>query len=162
GRYLSLLALLDRPFSSPAPHDTHVYPNLEAVHRYHLLARANQLGPLGARQVRLRVGNAAFESLRAYLRGGDARLIVWKATASDHGRCVRLVSARHPKRALVVLLTDFVDTQTAGDMIAYLRETSPRHLVLFVALKDPFLERAARARVETPREGFRKAAAVDL
>jgi uncharacterized protein (DUF58 family) len=209
--------------------------------------------------VRLRGGHAEFESLRDYVRGDDARLIDWKATArrgrpivqdqrpernqtvlllvdcgrlmnaeaagaskldhavnaalllahvaltrgdrvglctfshevhawlepraglghhrlitdglfdlrgdfteTDHGRCLRLLAARHPKRALLVVLTDFVDAETAADMVAYLREAGRRHLVLFVALKDPFLERAARARVEAPRAGFRKAAAVGL
>jgi uncharacterized protein (DUF58 family) len=83
-------------------------------------------------------------------------------TETDHGRCLRLLDVRHQKRALVVLLTDFVDTESAGDMIAYLHEASRRHLVLFVALNDPFLERAARGRVETVQGGFRKAAAVEL
>lgn len=83
-------------------------------------------------------------------------------TESDHGRCLRLVRSRHPKRALLVLLTDFVDAATAGDMIAHLRLAGRRHLVLFVALSDPFLNQAARSYPSTPVEGFRKAAAVDL
>ncbi len=83
-------------------------------------------------------------------------------TESDHGRCLRLVRSRHPKRALLVLLTDFVDADTAADMIAHLQLAGRRHLVLFVALSDPFLNRAARSRPGGPFEGFRKAAAVEL
>ncbi len=83
-------------------------------------------------------------------------------TESDHGRALRLVAARHSKRALLVMLTDFVDAQTSADMVAHLRLAARRHLVLFAALKGPFLDRAARARPETSREGFRKSAALDL
>jgi uncharacterized protein (DUF58 family) len=83
-------------------------------------------------------------------------------TESDHARCLRLLGARHRKRALLVVLTDFVDAETAGDMIAHLQQTSRRHLVLFVALKDPDLDSAARIRPANALEGFRKAAATDL
>jgi uncharacterized protein (DUF58 family) len=81
---------------------------------------------------------------------------------TDHGRCLRLVSSRYPKRALLVVLTDFVDAQTAADMIAHLQLASRRYLVLFAALKDPFLTRAAEARPAIALDGFRKAAAVEL
>ena len=83
-------------------------------------------------------------------------------TESDHGRALRLVAARHPKRALLVVLTDFVDAQTSADMVAHLRLAARRHLVLFAALKDPFVDRAARAHPQTSLEGFRKSAALEL
>ncbi|OWK42241.1 DUF58 domain-containing protein [Fimbriiglobus ruber] len=81
---------------------------------------------------------------------------------SDHGRCLKLVAAKYPKRSLLVVLTDFVDATTAADMVAHLQLAARRHVVLFAALKDAFLERAARAAPATERDGFRKAAAVDL
>ena len=81
---------------------------------------------------------------------------------SDHGQCLRLVKSRYPKRSLLVMLTDFVDAATAADMIANVQSAGRRHLVLFVALKDPFLEKAARSYPRERFEGFRKAAAVDL
>jgi uncharacterized protein (DUF58 family) len=83
-------------------------------------------------------------------------------TESDHGRCLRLLSTRHRKRALLVVLTDFVDAETAADMVAHLQRAARRHLVLFAALKDPFLNRAAHSRTDTTFEGFRKAAATEL
>jgi uncharacterized protein (DUF58 family) len=83
-------------------------------------------------------------------------------TESDHGRCLRLLAARHSKRALLVVLTDFVDAETASDMIAHLQLASRRHLVLFAAFKDPLLERAARVHPSSAFEGFRKSAAVEL
>jgi len=83
-------------------------------------------------------------------------------TESDHGRCLRFVASRHPKRSLLVVLTDFVDATTAAGMVAHLQLAARRHVVLFAALKDSFLERAATSNPQTEREGFRKAAAVDL
>lgn len=83
-------------------------------------------------------------------------------TESDHGRCLRLVAARHPKRSLLIVLTDFVDAQTAGEMLAHLHLAARRHLVLFAALTDPFLTRAARSQPQTPQEGFRKTTALEL
>jgi uncharacterized protein (DUF58 family) len=81
---------------------------------------------------------------------------------SDHGRCLRFVTSRHPKRSLLIVLTDFVDATTSSEMVAHLQLSSRRHVVLFAALKDAFLERSAASQPRTEREGFRKAAAVDL
>jgi uncharacterized protein (DUF58 family) len=258
-RYRSLLGLWEKGRIFPATGETRVYPNLAALARYHLLARADRLAALGIRKVRQRGSAWEFESLRDYVGGDDVRLLDWKATArrrkltvrnqeaernqtvlllvdsgrlmnaeveggakldhavnaalilahvalargdrvglctfshtvhawvlprgkvgqnrlitdalydlrgdyteSDHGLCLRLVASRHPKRALLVVLTDFVDATTAAEMVAHLRLAARRHVVLFVALKDPFLERAAYAGPRTAAEGFRKAAAVDL
>lgn len=83
-------------------------------------------------------------------------------TESDHGRTLKFIAARHSKRSLLVVLTDFVDATTASEMVAHLHLASRRHVVLFAALKDAFLERAAAADPRTVHEGFRKAAAVDL
>jgi uncharacterized protein (DUF58 family) len=81
---------------------------------------------------------------------------------TDHGRCLRQLALRHRKRALLIVLTDFVDADTASDMIAHLHRAARRHLVLFAALKDPFLDRAARSHPATILEGFRKTAAMEL
>jgi uncharacterized protein (DUF58 family) len=81
---------------------------------------------------------------------------------SDHGRALKFVAARHPKRSLLVALTDFVDATTAADMVAHLELAARRHVVLFAALKDAFLDRAAAAEPEEEKGGFRKAAAIDL
>lgn len=59
------------------------------------------------------------------------------------------LSMRLRRRSLVVLLTDFVDTITAELMIENLARLSRRHLVLFVTLRDPSLERIARERPNT-------------
>jgi uncharacterized protein (DUF58 family) len=258
-RYQSLLGFWERQKSVAAAAQSRVYPNLVALQRYYLLARANRLEALGIRKVRLRGGNWEFESLRDYADGDDTRLIDWKATSrrrkmivrnqeaernqtvlllvdsgrlmnaevagvakldhavntalmlayvalargdrvglctfshdihgwvaprahraqirlitdalydlrgdfteSDHGRCLRRLAARYSKRALLIVLTDFVDAQTSAEMIAHLQLAARRHLVLFAALKDPLLDRAARSQPADAFEGFRKTSAVEL
>jgi uncharacterized protein (DUF58 family) len=258
-RYRSLLGLWEKGHSVAAAAETRVYPNLRALERYHLLARANRLDTLGIRRVRLRGGAWEFESLRDYALGDDVRQLDWKASArrrkpivrnhqaernqtmlllvdcgrlmnadvggaakldhavntalilshvalsrgdrvglctfshtvhawvaprpnrgqnraitealydlrgnfseTDHGLCLRLLAARHPKRALLVVLTDFVDAQTASEMVAHLQVAARRHVVLFAALRDPFLRVTARLTPRTAQEAFRKAAAIDL
>lgn len=258
-RYRSLLGLWERRAEQPAGGEARVYPNLNDLNRYHLLARSDRLAAMGIRRIKLRGGSTEFESLREYASGDDVRHLDWKATArrgrlivrnreaernqtvllmldcgrlmtateggvskldhavqaalllahvalsrgdrvglctfsgkvyawlaprgnaaqsrliaetlydlrgdlteSDHARALKFVAARHPKRSLLVVLTDFVDATTASGMVAHLDLAARRHVVLFAALKDAFLERAARSDPRTEREGFRKAAAVDL
>lgn len=258
-RYTSLLGLWERAKREPADGDVRVYPNLDMLDRYHLLARSDRLAALGIRRVRFRGGSTEFESLRDYVSGDDVRQMDWKATArrsrlivrnqeaernqtvlllidcgrlmnatedgvakldhavnaalllahvalargdrvglctfsgkvhswlvprgnlaqnrliadalydlrgdfseSDHGRCLKFVAARYPKRSLLVVITDFVDATTAADMVAHLELAARRHVVLFAALKDAFLDRAATAEPQTERDGFKKAAALSL
>jgi uncharacterized protein (DUF58 family) len=257
--YRSVLGLWLRRRVVPAPGQARVYPNLTALHRYHILARANRLETMGIRKERLRRGAWEFESLREYVSGDDVRQIDWKATArrsklifrnheaernqtvillvdcgrlmqaevaggakldhavntalvlahvalsrgdrvglctfshkvhawvaprahvaqirlltealydlrgdfteTDHGRCLRLLASRHSKRALLVVLTDFVDSQTASGMIVHLHLAARRHLVLFAAMRDTFLDSAARVHPESTLEAFRKASAIEL
>lgn len=83
-------------------------------------------------------------------------------TESDHARCLKFVASRFPKRSLLVVVTDFVDRTTSAAMVSHLQLAARRHVVLFAAMKDQFLERASLAGPRTVQEGFRKAAAVDL
>jgi uncharacterized protein (DUF58 family) len=258
-RYRSVLGLWELAGVVAMPAATKVYPALDAVERYDLLARSDQLRALGIRRLRLRGAAWEFESLRDFANGDDTRLIDWKATArrgklivrnqeaersqtvivlvdsgrlmtaeeggvskldhavnaalllahvalergdrvgvcafsssvhgwmaprarsgqmrlvtemlygltgdfteSDHARCLRQVALRHNKRALLVVLTDFVDADTAADMVVALRHAARRHVVVFAALKDLFMERTARSQPQTEEEGFRKAVAVGL
>ncbi|MBA3393653.1 MAG: DUF58 domain-containing protein [Deltaproteobacteria bacterium] len=59
------------------------------------------------------------------------------------------LSTRLRRRSLVVLFTDFLDTVTAELMIDNVTRLARRHLVLFVAVRDPSLETRALARPRT-------------
>jgi uncharacterized protein (DUF58 family) len=94
-------------------------------------------------------------------------------TESDHGRALAAVSARHGKRALLVVLTDFTDAATAQEMVAQVAHAGRRHLVLLAALKDRYLLRPAGAGADGTSSikeqalspvtiGFRQAVALEL
>jgi uncharacterized protein (DUF58 family) len=258
-RYRSLLGLWERGVIFPADATLQVYPGVEAIERYQLLARADQLPALGVRRVPFKGASWEFESLREFVNGDDTRLMDWKATArrqklivrnqrdernqsivilvdagrlmtaeengvskldlavnaalllahvalsrgdrvglatfaqqlltwvqprpgkpqmrpitdalynlegslteSDHTRALRSLTTRHNKRSLLVFLTDFVDLETAGEMMAAIRLASRRHVVLFCAFNDPFLDRAASVIPATEQEGFRQVMALTL
>jgi uncharacterized protein (DUF58 family) len=55
---------------------------------------------------------------------------------------------RQSRRALIVLFTDFVDTVTAELLIESLQRIVHKHVVLFVSLRDPALQRIVDARPE--------------
>ncbi len=59
------------------------------------------------------------------------------------------LSRRQTRRALVVVLTDFVDTITAELMVENIGRIASRHLVLFVAFQDPLLGRIAGGEPQT-------------
>jgi uncharacterized protein (DUF58 family) len=258
-RYRSLLGLWERSRIVEAPAEIKVYPSIEDVDRYHLLAKLDHLSVMGIRQVRIRGASWEFESLREFVNGDDTRLMDWKATArrsrliirnqqaerhqtvillvdcgrlmtaeekgvskldravnsalllghvglsrgdrvglcafsatvhtwvaprphavqlrlltealydlkadyteTDHARCLREVALQHRKRALLVVLSDFVDAVTAKSMVAAVRHAARRHVVLFLALRDPFLKRAAEATSADEETAFRQAVALSL
>ena len=109
------------------------------------------------------VGTYGFDAaVRHYLRpvrgpSGFAR--IQRATAElDYHReetnftlALAELNVRLKRRALVILFTDFVDTVTAELMIDSMQRVASRHVVLFVTLRDPLLDRmvdAAPARFE--------------
>ena len=55
------------------------------------------------------------------------------------------LSERLARRSLIVVLTDFADSVTAELMLDNLQRLARRHLVLFVALRDPLLGDTVRA-----------------
>jgi uncharacterized protein (DUF58 family) len=54
------------------------------------------------------------------------------------------LAQRLKRRSLVVVLTDFVDAVTAELMVDNLGRLAARHVVVFVTLRDPVVERLAR------------------
>jgi uncharacterized protein (DUF58 family) len=80
-------------------------------------------------------GRAAFPRLRS-----------WTANLSSEGRetnhtlALTELNARTPKRSLIIIFTDFVDTTSAELMIENIGILARRHLVVFVTLRDPEIE----------------------
>lgn len=79
-------------------------------------------------------------------RQAFARLRSWTANLAPVGRetnhtlALTDLNARTPKRSLIIIFTDFIDTTSAELMIENIGILSRRHLVVFVTLRDPELE----------------------
>jgi uncharacterized protein (DUF58 family) len=72
--------------------------------------------------------------------------IDYKAIETNFTLTLAELSTRLRRRSLVVLFTDFLDTVTAQLMIDNVTRLARKHLVLFVAVRDPSLETRSLAR----------------
>ncbi len=79
-RYPSPLGLWKRQVRFPGHHAVRVYPDVQAVRTFELLARQDRQNSL-TRTTRKLGGESEFEQLRDYSRDDEFRSIDWKATA---------------------------------------------------------------------------------
>jgi uncharacterized protein (DUF58 family) len=79
-RYRTPLGLWVRQLRIRARDEVRVYPDVEAVREYDLLAKDNRELEM-LRATRMRGGESDFECLREYTRDDEYRAIDWKATA---------------------------------------------------------------------------------
>jgi uncharacterized protein (DUF58 family) len=86
-------------------------------------------------------GMHAFQRLQAMSAEIDYRRVETNFTLT-----LADLSSRLKRRSLVVLFTDFLDTVTAELMIENITRLARKHLVLFVAVKDPNVDSRALAR----------------
>jgi uncharacterized protein (DUF58 family) len=71
--------------------------------------------------------------------------IAYRHVETNYTLSLSEMTTRLRRRSLIVLLTDFLDTVTAEMMVENVQRLARRHLVLFVALRDPGVERRALA-----------------
>lgn len=83
-------------------------------------------------------------------------------TETNYTLAMTRLASQLTRRTLVILFTDFVDTTTAELMRENLSRLAVRHLVVFVALKDPYLSTVVDAAADTVRDISRAATAGEL
>ncbi|MFH0910703.1 MAG: DUF58 domain-containing protein [Planctomycetota bacterium] len=81
---------------------------------------------------------------------------------TNFGAMFAMLQQRHPKRALVVVLSDLVDAETTDRFRGALATLSQRHVVLFAALQTPYLMEVCREPIASSRDVARKATAMRL
>lgn len=79
-RYPSPLGLWLRQIKIPAQNEIRVYPDVQAVRNFEMLARQDR-DHAGTRVTRIKGGQNEFEALREYQRDDEFRSLDWKATA---------------------------------------------------------------------------------
>lgn len=84
---------------------------------------------------RPRAGRAAFARMRSWAAELD-----YAPRETNHTLALTELGGRMPKRSLIVVFTDFVDTTSAELMLENIGILARRHLILFVAIRDPEIE----------------------
>ena len=102
-------------------------------------------------------GRAAFAALRARVAG-----LEYRSVQSNHTLALSTLSARLGRRTLVVVFCDFVDTTTAELLVENVAVLRKEHVVVFVLLTDPSVQRVAEAPAETLAEVARAVAAARM
>jgi len=85
-----------------------------------------------------------------------------ESSEPDHGRAVRTLLGWQKRRSLIVWITDFAETATVPEVIEYAMQMTPRHLVIFAAIRQPELGALADATPASPDEMYRHAAALEI
>ncbi|MCL5103792.1 MAG: DUF58 domain-containing protein [Armatimonadetes bacterium] len=78
---------------------------------------------------------------------------------SNYYRAVPYLSRKWTRRSLVVFFTDLVDPESSKPLISQIMSLTKKHLCMCVAMSDPAVMEAARAKPENAEDVFRAAAA---
>ncbi len=100
----------------------------------------------------------------AHLRQAIELLAQVRAEASeaDHLRATAVLNRLQPRRALVLWITDLAETAMRPEVIDGASQLLRRHVLLFVAMSQPEVERIARTRPRNVEQMFRATAAQEM
>lgn len=80
----------------------------------------------------------------------------------DYGSAIGRLVQQQTRRALVVCITDLIDPTASRELLTALTQLTPRYLPFCVTLRDPQVDQLAQAPVQTIREAYQKAVAINL
>lgn len=95
--------LAARQFQVKAPEEVRIYPDLEDVARYELMARRSRLEEFGIHRSRLVGRGTEFERIRDYTPDDEYRQIDWKATARRNRPMTRVYEVERSQNIFIVL-----------------------------------------------------------
>ncbi|MGA2251242.1 DUF58 domain-containing protein [Terracidiphilus sp.] len=81
---------------------------------------------------------------------------------ADHLRATAVLSRLQPRRSLILWITDLAETAMRPEVIDGALQLLRRHVLLFVAMAQPEVERIAHARPKNVEDMFRSAAAQEM
>jgi uncharacterized protein (DUF58 family) len=81
---------------------------------------------------------------------------------SNHARSLTAIRNRLKRRSLILVFSDFVDSLTADEMVGQLRAMSRRHRMVFVGVRDPYLDEQLSQSVTDSLSLYGKVAASTL
>lgn len=104
--YLKLFSwagMWQKTLAIPVPGTLHVYPNIQQIAEYALLARTNRLNLIGVRRTRRAGQENNFERLRDYQMDDNYKHIDWRSTARRQKLTVRQFQADQSQRVIFML-----------------------------------------------------------
>jgi uncharacterized protein (DUF58 family) len=85
-----------------------------------------------------------------------------ESSEADHLRATTVLNRLQPRRSLILWITDLAETAMRPEVIEGAVQLLRRHVLLFVAMAQPEVERIARARPKNVEQMFRSAAAQEM
>ena len=85
-----------------------------------------------------------------------------ETSEADHLRATAMLNRLQPRRALILWITDLAETAMRPEVIEGAMQLLRRHVLLFVAMAQPEVERIATVRPKTVAEMFRATAAQEM
>jgi uncharacterized protein (DUF58 family) len=85
-----------------------------------------------------------------------------ESSEADHLRATATLNRLQPRRALILWVTDLAETAMRPEVIDGALQLLRRHVLLFVAMAQPEVERIAQARPKDVEQMFRAAAAQEM
>ena len=160
-RYRSPLGLWIRQVRVKAQTDVRVYPDVQSVRKYELLAREDREASM-FRTSKRKGGESEFERLREYRRGDEYRSIDWKATARRQKLISREYQLESNQNLMFLIDAGRLMTAEAGGMSLFDHALNATLMLAHVAAKGGdnvgLLTFADDVRTYAPPEGGSRAA----
>ena len=133
---MSRFGYWNRFFSIPCETELHVYPDLQQITQYELLARTDRLYQLGVRKIR-KVGlDNDFERLRDYQLDDNYKQISWNATARRNKLTVKDFQAQRNQRIVFLIDCGRMMTNTAKGLTLLDHSFNAMLMLAYVALRQ--------------------------
>lgn len=135
-RVRSRWGLWKRHLTYPVKSEINVYPDMQQLSEYAILARTNRLSLMGVRRTRKIGQDNEFERLRDYTLDDNYRHIEWRATARRQKLTVKDFQANQSQRILFLVDCGRMMTNEAGGLSLLDHALNAMLMLSFVALRQ--------------------------
>lgn len=135
-RTRSRWGLWQRYLEYPVSTTLNVYPNLQQLSEYGVLARTNRLSLMGVRRTRKIGQDNEFERLRDFTRDDSYKHIDWRSTARRNKLTVKDFQANQSQRVVFLLDCGRMMTGTAAGLSLFDHALNAMLMLSYVALRQ--------------------------
>ena len=135
-RVRSRLGCWERDVACAAESEIHVYPDMQQMSQYALLARTNRLSLMGVRRTRKIGQDNEFERLRDYTRDDNYKHIDWRSTARRNRLTVKDFQTNQSQRLVFLMDCGRMMTNQAAGLSLLDHSLNAMLMLSFVALRQ--------------------------